>query len=131
MSWQPGNRTVRAVRGATTVDEDTREQVEERTRALVVELLERNGVESEDIVSMVFTSTPDVRSQFPATAARGLGLDQVPLLGAMEADVDGGLARCIRVLVTCYTERERKELRHVYLEGATVLRKDLGEDQPQ
>lgn len=131
MSWQPGNRTVRAIRGATTVDDDTPEQVEARTRALVVALLERNGLDADDLISMVFTSTPDVRSQFPATAARGLGLDQVPLLGAMEADVEGGLARCIRVLVTCHTERERKELRHVYLEGAAVLRKDLDEDQPQ
>ena len=124
-------RTVRAIRGATTVDEDTREQVEERTRALIEALLERNGLEADDLVSIVLTSTVDIRSQFPATAARGLGLDQVPLLGAMEADIAGGLPRCVRVLVTCYTDRERKELRHVYLEGATVLRRDLADDQPQ
>ena len=124
-------RAVRAIRGATTVDEDTRDQVERRTRTLIEALLERNDLDADDLVSIVFTTTSDIRSQFPATAARGLGLDQVPLLGAMEADVDGGLARCIRVLVTCYTTRARKELRHVYLEGATVLRRDLADDQPQ
>ena len=124
-------RTVRAIRGATTVDEDTREQVEHRTRDLIVALLERNDLHSDDLVSSIFTTTPDIRSQFPATAARGLGLDQVPLLGALEADVEGGLRRCIRVLVTCYTDRARKELRHVYLEGATVLRRDLADDEPQ
>lgn len=124
-------RTVRAIRGATTVDEDTREQVEDRTRDLIVALLERNDLQADDLVSIIFTTTPDIRSQFPATAARGLGLDQVPLLGAMEADVEGGLRRCIRVLATCYTDRARKELRHVYLEGATVLRRDLADDEPQ
>lgn len=124
-------RVVRAIRGATTVEVDTREQVEGRTRVLIEALLERNGLEPDDLVSIIFTTTPDIRSQFPATAARGLGLDQVPLLGASEAEVEGGLDRCIRVLVTCYTDRARKELRHVYLEGATVLRRDLADDQPQ
>ena len=123
--------TVRAIRGATTVDEDTRAQVEERTQALVRAILERNDVSDDDLVSMIFTATDDIHSQFPATAARLLGLEDVALLGATEARIDGGLERCIRVLVHCYTERSRKELRHVYLEGAAALRRDLAEDAPR
>ncbi len=118
---------LRALRGATTIDEDTPEQVRSRTQALVRALLEANSLGAEDLVSMIFTVTADVVSAFPATAARELGLDDVPLLGAVEASVRGALARCIRVLVHCYTERERAELRHVYLEGARALRSDLAE----
>lgn len=122
---------VRAIRGATTLDEDTREQVEERTQALVREILERNDVSDDDLVSIIFTATDDIHSQFPATAARLLGLEDVPLLGATEASIEGGLERCIRVLVHCYTDRSRKELRHVYLEGARTLREDLAEGGPR
>jgi chorismate mutase len=120
---------VRAIRGATTLDEDTVEQVEARTQALMREILERNELSIDDLVSVIFTATPDVRSQFPATAARALGLDDVALLGAAEAGIEGGLERCIRVLVHCYTDKSRKELRHVYLEGARALRRDLVEDE--
>lgn len=122
---------VRAIRGATTVDEDTRAQVEERTQALVRAILDRNDVSDDDLVSIIFTATDDIHSQFPATAARLLGLEDVALLGATEARIEGGLERCIRVLVHCYTEHSRKELRHVYLEGATALRRDLAEDGPR
>jgi len=121
---------VRAIRGATTLDEDTKAQVEERTQALVRAILERNEVSLDDVVSMIFTATTDICSQFPATAARQLGLDDVALLGATEASVEGGLQRCIRVLVHCYSERSRKEIRHVYLEGARALRRDLIEERP-
>ena len=80
----------------------------------------------DDIVSMVFTSTPDLHAEFPASAARAaLGLHDVALLGAQEQDVPHGMARCIRVLVHCYTDRPREELRHVFLEGAAALRADL------
>jgi chorismate mutase len=75
---------------------------------------------------MIFTSTPDLHAEFPATAARAaLGLDDVALLGAQEQDVPHGMARCIRVLVHCYTDKPRDELRHVFLDGAAVLRADL------
>ncbi len=116
---------LRAIRGATTLDADTPEQVHERTRALIAAILEQNALSSEDLVSVLFTVTPDIHAGFPATAARSLGLDDVPLLGALEMAVDGALERCVRVLVHCYTERARGDLRHVYLEGATVLRRDL------
>lgn len=118
-------RTLRAIRGATTLDVDTREQVMERTAALMQAVLERNGAVKEDLVSVIFTATDDVRSEFPAAAARGIGISDVPLLCARELDVDGAVGLCIRVLVHLYTEREPGELRHVYLEGARPLRTDL------
>ena len=118
---------VRALRGATTVDADTPDQVSERVQGLVTAMLERNGVDKEDLISIVFTATEDVTSMFPATAARPLGLGDVPLLCARELSVDGGTPRCIRVLMHLNTERSRRELHHVYLEGAKALRDDLPE----
>lgn len=117
--------TVRALRGATTVDEDTPAQITERIQALIGEMLERNGVSHDDIISIVFTATDDVASTFPAAAARSMGLGDVPLLCAQELCVPGGTPRCLRVLVHFTTERSRAELRHVYLEGAQSLRDDL------
>ena len=117
--------TVRALRGATTIDADTEDQVTARVQALVTEMLERNGVAHDDLISVVFTATDDVRSMFPAAAARGVGLGDVPLMCAREMDVEGGTPRCIRVLMHLTTERRREELRHVYLEGARGLRDDL------
>ncbi len=119
------DRAVRALRGATTVDVDDPAQVTERTCQLLVTLLERNGVDHEDLISILFTTTPDVSSMFPATAARTLGLGDVPLLCAREIDVPGATPRCIRVLVHLTTDRSRAELHHVYLEGARGLRDDL------
>ena len=116
---------VRALRGATTVDVDTREQVYERVQALLRELLARNGVDHEDIVSILFTATDDIRSVFPAAAARVIGLGDVPLLCARELSIEDGTPLCIRVLMHLSTERPRSELHHVYLEGAKGLRDDL------
>lgn len=118
---------VRALRGATTVDEDTTEQISERVQALMRRLLEQNEVDHDDLVSIIFTATGDLTSMFPATAARQLGLGDVPLLCARELDIVDGTPRCIRVLVHAYSERGRNELHHVYLEGARGLRDDLPE----
>ena len=118
---------VRALRGATTVDEDTQEQVNARVATLVTAMLERNGVDKDDLISVIFTATPDVFSTFPATAARTVGLGDVPLLCAQELGVTGSTQRCIRVLMHLHTERSRAELHHVYLEGARGLRDDLPE----
>ena len=118
---------VRALRGATTLDADTEEQVHLRVKALVVEMLERNGVGKDDIISMFFTATDDVRSVFPATAARALGLGDVPLLCARELAVHGGTPLCIRVMMHLTTDRARSALHHIYLEGAKGLRDDLPE----
>ena len=118
---------VRALRGATTVDADTPEQVTARTQELLGALLERNGLAHDDLISIVFTATGDVVSMFPAAAARAMGLGDVPLLCARELDVVGSAARCLRVLVHSTTERTRDELHHVYLHGARGLRDDLPE----
>ncbi len=116
---------VRALRGATTVDADTPEQITERTVALLVEMFERNAVDHDDLISIWFTVTDDLCSAFPATGARTIGLGDVPLLCAREIPVPGSMARCIRVLAHLTTDRARDELHHVYLEGAVTLRDDL------
>lgn len=116
---------VRAIRGATTVDADTPEQIEERVVALMTTVLERNGVHEDDIISILFTATEDVVSMFPAAAARTMGLGAVPLMCARELSVTGSVPRCIRVMVHIETDRPREEIHHVYLEGARGLRDDL------
>lgn len=116
---------LRALRGATTLDADTREQVLGRTAALVRTMMERNAVVKQDVVSIVFTATEDVRSEFPAAAARTIGLGDVPVLGAREQTVDGGMPLCIRVLMHFYTDRAPPALRHVFLERAAQLPTDL------
>jgi chorismate mutase len=118
---------VRALRGATTVDVDEREAVIERTQELLHELLERNGLVEDDLISIVFTATDDVHSAFPAEAARAAGMTHVPLLCARELEIEGGVERCIRVLVHVQTDRAVTELRHPYLHGARQLRTDLPE----
>ncbi len=117
--------SVRALRGATTIDADTEEQIEERVRALLEAMLSRNDVDKEDLISIIFTATEDVKSIFPATAARLFGLGDVPLLCARELAVNEGTPLCIRVLMHVETAKARSELRHVYLEGARHLRDDL------
>lgn len=118
-------RRVRALRGATTVDEDSAAQVSERTQALMKALVARNGLEHSDIISIVFTATDDVRSMFPATAARAIGFGDVPLLCARELAIEGSQPLCIRVLM--HVETANEQLHHVYLEGARGLRDDLPE----
>src|SRR6266511_1290867 len=117
---------VRAARGAITVDGDGREAVLSATERLLSELLERNGLGDGDLVSIVFTATDDIRSAFPAEAARRMGLRSVPLLCARELAVEGSLPGCIRVLLHFHTDRGPGEVVHVYLEGARSLRDDLG-----
>ena len=116
---------VRALRGATTVDEDTAEQLSSRTVELLEQMLERNGVDHEEIISILFTATDDLHCAFPAAAARTIGLGDVPLICARELDITGATPMCIRVMMHLWTERPRAELRHVYLEGAKGLRDDL------
>lgn len=118
---------IRALRGATTVDGDTREQVTERVTALLGQLYERNEVTNEDVISAIFTATDDIHSMFPAEAARSFGMGDVPLLCARELSIEGGTRLCIRVLMHISTDRARDRLHHVYLEGARNLRDDLPE----
>jgi chorismate mutase len=116
---------VRALRGATTLEQDEREHLIERTQELIGQLFERNGLHEDDLVSIVFTATSDVHSAYPAEAAREAGITHVPLLCARELEIDGGIPRCIRVLVHAYTTQSQRELRHPYLHAARQLRTDL------
>lgn len=116
---------LRALRGATSAAADSAEAIVSATRELLEELLGRNAATGDDLVSVVFTATPDLTQAFPATAARELGLDDVPLLCASEIAVAGATPRVIRVLAHLYTDRDRSELRHVYLHEAAGLRRDL------
>jgi chorismate mutase len=118
---------VRALRGAITCNDNTKQEIEDKTQRLVKELLARNELEHDDLVSVIFTATDDLTAEFPATAARAVGLGDVPLLCARELAIDGGKPLCIRVLVQCYTDRPLEQLHHVYLEGARTLRDDLPE----
>ena len=118
---------VRALRGATTVESDDPELITAATVELLGEMLERNGADAGDLISVVFTSTEDLVSEFPAAGARHMGLADVPLLCAQEIAVPGSVPRCIRVLMHLYTERDYASLRHVYLRDARALRSDLPE----
>ena len=111
------------MRGATTVASDTREEIVAAVQELMRELLARNALGAADLVSILLTATDDLRSEFPASAARDLGLVDVPLLCARELDVVGAMPRCIRVMVHAYAPRE--QVRHVYLREARNLRTDL------
>jgi chorismate mutase len=116
---------VRGLRGATTVDTDTVDQVTARSKELMREIMTRNELVEDDIVSALFTTTADVTSIFPATAIREIGFGAVPLLCAAEIPVPGSMPLCIRVLLHVYTSKPKDEIHHVYLHGAQGLRDDL------
>lgn len=116
----------RGIRGATTVDADTPEQILSATRELLEELLRANSIaDFDEIVSAIFTTTTDLTSTFPAEAARKLGMHQVPLLCAQEIPVPASMPRCIRVLLHVNTEKTQSEIVHVYLREAKRLRPDV------
>ena len=115
---------LRALRGAITVDENDATAIVGATEELMREVIERNELDPEDLVSCIFTCTDDLDAEFPALAARRLGLDRVPLLCAREIDVPGALPRVIRLLVHCYMD-PATPARHVYLREAVALRRDL------
>lgn len=119
--------TLRALRGASTCTTDTVDEIHEVTQELLVTMLERNDVAHDDVVSVLFTTTPDLTAAFPATAARGVGFGDVPLLCASEIDVPGAMPLTVRVLMHMYSDRPRDQLRHVYLRNAQSLRDDLPE----
>jgi chorismate mutase len=118
---------LRALRGATTIDVDDPDHVTSRVVDLLEAMFAANDVDHDHIVSVLFTATDDIHSIFPATAARTIGLGDVPLICARELDIDGGMPRCIRILMHIESDRARNELHHVYLEGARGLRDDLPE----
>lgn len=118
---------VRAIRGATQVEADDREQVLEATRELVTAVMERNGLVHDDVISILFTATPDLRSEFPALAARELGFGDVPLMCATEIDVPHAMPRVLRLMAHVETEKPRSQIQHVYLRGAVGLRRDIAQ----
>lgn len=118
---------VRAVRGATQIDADERGMILEATTELVTEVMTRNGLTTDDVISVIFTATPDLTAEFPALAARKLGFHEVPLLCASEIDVPHALPRVIRLMAHIETSRPRAEIHHVYLRGATALRLDIAQ----
>jgi len=119
------NLLIRAVRGATTVEKNDAEAIAVATRELLTSMLASNEIDVEDIVSVLFTTSPDLTAAFPAAAARGIGFQTVPLMCASEIDVPGAKKLCIRVMMHTYSSRSRAEIRHVYLRDAQNLRDDL------
>jgi chorismate mutase len=123
--------TTLGIRGATTIDTDTKEDVLFATRELVDALLAANpGLRADDIASALFTTTEDIASAYPALAARQMGWDQVPMMCAREIPVPGGLPMCIRVLIHWNTDKKQNEVQHVYLREAVKLRPDLVNHKP-
>ena len=118
---------VRAIRGAIQLDVDEREHVLSSTRELVSSILEANALTMDDVISIMFTATPDVRSEFPAVAARDLGLGDVPLMCAQELNIAGAMPMVIRLMAHVNTTRTREQITHVYLRGAAALRRDLAQ----
>ena len=118
---------VRAIRGATQVDADDREQILEATAELVTEVMSRNRLTTDEVISVLFTTTPDLVGEFPALAARKLGFQEVPLLCTSEIAVPHALPRVIRLMAHVETDRPRSEIQHVYLRGATALRLDIAQ----
>lgn len=116
---------VRGVRGATTVDNDNGDDIVLATKELILAMIEANDMAEEDVASVMFTTTPDLTSAYPAKGARLAGWTRTALMGFQEMDVSSGLARCIRVLIHWNTSKSLDEIQHVYLRGAMGLRPDL------
>lgn len=116
---------VRGVRGAITVDENSAEAILSATEEMLLWLIEANGIEEDDVASVLFTSTPDINAAFPAKAARNMGWRHVALMGFQEIDVPEGLKMCVRVLIHWNTSKSNHELKHAFLRGAMALRPDL------
>jgi chorismate mutase len=118
---------IRAIRGATQVDADDRDMILDATTELVTEVMTRNELTTDDVISVIFTATPDLTAEFPALAARKLGFHDVPLLCASEVDVPHALPRVIRLMAQIETARPRSAMQHVYLRGAAALRLDIAQ----
>ena len=116
---------VRAIRGATQLETDDREHMLERVAEMVNGVVEANGLEVDDFISIIFTATSDLVSEFPAYAARRLGFGEVPLICARELEIDGSMPRVVRMMAHVETDLPRSDITHVYLHGAAALRRDL------
>lgn len=121
-SEQPTSIVCRGVRGATVAEENTREAIHAAVRELVAALVEANGIDVDDLASAIFTTTPDLDAAFPSEAARLMGWESVPLLGAVEMNKPGAQQRCIRALLHWNTIKRQTEIKHIYLRGTDKLR---------
>ena len=119
--------TVRAIRGAIQVDADDRDAILEGTAELVTAVMTRNDLTPDDVISVLFTVTPDLTAEFPALAARKLGFHAVPLMCATEIRVKGAMPHVVRLMAHVETERSRAQIQHVYLRGAVGLRQDIAQ----
>lgn len=118
---------VRAVRGAVQIDRDDVDELHKATAELVTEVMTRNGFTIDDMISVIFTVTPDLTSDFPAHAARLMGFADVPLMCSTEIPVHGAMPRVIRLMAHVETDKSRQEIQHVYLRGAAALRRDIAQ----
>ncbi|GAA3468264.1 chorismate mutase [Nonomuraea roseola] len=118
---------VRAIRGAIQVEANDRDAIISGTTELVAAVMERNQLTTDDVISVLFTATPDLTAEFPALAARKLGFHEVPLICCTEIGVPGALPRVVRLMAHVEIDRPRAEIQHVYLRGATVLRQDIAQ----
>jgi len=118
---------VRAVRGAVQISGNDRDEILAGTTELVTEVMSRNELSTDDVISVLFTATPDLTAEFPALAARKLGFQEVPLLCASELDVPAAMPRVVRLMMHIETSKRRSELQHVYLRGASALRLDIAQ----
>jgi len=119
--------SIRAIRGATCLQQDDAVEMAEAVTELLTELMARNDTSPDDLISVLFTATPDLHSAFPAAAARGVGLADVPLICAQEIEVVGAMDKVVRVMVQVQTQKSRAEIKHVYLRGAEALRQDIAQ----
>ncbi|MEN9412230.1 MAG: hypothetical protein RIQ92_667 [Actinomycetota bacterium] len=119
--------SVRAIRGATQVEENSAIAIAAGTKELLAEILRANELEVAQVISVLLTATPDLNAAFPAAAAREVGFESTPLLCAVEIDVPGALSRVIRAMVTVETDRTMAEISHIYLGGAKALRRDIAQ----
>jgi chorismate mutase len=119
--------TVRAIRGAVQVEANERSAILDGTTELVGEVMARNDLTTDDVISVLFTATPDLTAEFPALAARKLGFHEVPLICANEIPVPGAMPRVVRLMAHVETSRSRSDIQHVYLRGAAALRLDIAQ----
>jgi len=120
--------SVRAFRGATQLSADTKEEMKSAVIELLREILSANSLETDDLISILFTATPDIQSDFPAAGVREFGLIDLPLICAQELDIKGALPRTIRFLIHANSALTRAEISHIYLHGAAALRPDLAKN---
>jgi chorismate mutase len=119
--------SVRAIRGAVQVEENSALAISAGTKELLAEILRANSLEVSQVISVLLTATPDLNAAFPAAAAREVGFESTPLLCAVEIDVPGALSRVVRAMVTVETDRTLSEISHIYLGGAKALRRDIAQ----